>query len=198
MFNFKVSKGNSKLGNIYNINLPAIVTCAVDAPCKGTCYACKGFYRMPTVKTCYDNNLKSFLLNSLKAGQDILSQLPDNGNAYCRIHSSGDFFNMEYLDMIVAIANNRKNIKFLAFTKKYSLINRYMEIHHELPENLKIVFSGWKDYPMENPNNFPTSWVMEESDNRLNMEAFPCAGHCENCYLCWKLLGGEQVYFHKH
>lgn len=35
---FKVTIGNSKLNTICQINLPAILSCREDAPCKKQCY----------------------------------------------------------------------------------------------------------------------------------------------------------------
>lgn len=200
---FKVSKGNSKLGRIYNINLPAIVTCAPDAPCKKVCYANKGNYCFKSVKSCYAENLQTFLDNPLQAENDILMQLPhvesDLFTLYTRIHSSGDFVNMEYLHMIISICNKRPYMKFLAFTKKYDLINEYLINYGELPENLTIVYSHWQGYNMDNKwFNMPIAMVKEYSDVDIQDDAIACTGHCETCYKCWYMTSGQQVVFNKH
>lgn len=198
---FKVSKGNSKLGKIYNWNLPAVVTCRKNAPCIKDCYACKGFYRMASVKKCYEENLRSFLEDPEQTEKDILSQLPDNG--YCRIHSSGDFYNMEYLEMCVRIAEQKPNVNFLAFTKKYELVNDYMEKYMYIPQNFTIVFSLWEGLDCSDNNwEFPYSLVSSETKDRV-LQLFPkyaCTGSCVNCKKCWELRRNkaEFVIFAKH
>lgn len=195
---FKVSKGNSKLGNIYNINLPAIVTCRHDAPCKKKCYANKGTFKFKNVIACYENNLDSFIISPEKTELDILQQLPYMG--VVRLHSSGDFVNMDYLKMIVRICNKLPNVKFMAFTKKYELINTYVEEYDELPSNLKIIFSLWEGLKCPNENNFPTSIVRFKKgiNDNIQQAAFECMGKCDKCFKCWDLQKGEQVVFNEH
>lgn len=198
---FKVSKGNSKLGKIYNWNLPAVVTCRKNAPCIKDCYACKGFYRMTSVKKCYEENLRSFIEDPEETESDIFNQLPESG--YCRIHSSGDFYNMEYLEMCVRIAINKPDMKFLAFTKKYELVNEYMNKYAYLPDNFTIVFSLWEGLELEdNSWEFPYSLVSPEHIDNLGA-FFPdntCCGSCVNCKKCWELRRNKVDYiiFAKH
>lgn len=198
---FKVSKGNSKLGKIYNWNLPAIVTCRKDAPCIKDCYACKGFYRMKSVKNCYAENLRSFIEDPKETESDIFNQLPESG--YCRIHSSGDFYNMEYLEMCVRIAEQKPKIKFLAFTKKYELVNEYMNKYAYLPDNFTIVFSCWEGLVIEeNTFAFPYSLVLDRDIDIIN-HSFPdhaCIGSCVNCKKCWELKRNKYdfIIFAKH
>lgn len=57
-----ISLSNSKLGDkIPSFNLPAIVTCRPDAPCKSQCYACKGHWLYPNVKASLKANLDEFI-----------------------------------------------------------------------------------------------------------------------------------------
>ena len=198
---FKVSKGNSKIGKICNINMPALITCRPGVPCSKNCYACKGFYNMPSVKACYKENLRMVLEEIGQAEIDISNQLPKTGNHYCRLHSSGDFVNMEYLEMLIRIAKKFHWIKFKAFTKKYELVNEYFNKMGILskPRNFTIIFSGWEGLTMVNPYNFPTAWVKEFSrESDIKKEAFTCTGHCDTCYHCWNMVEDDQVLFHKH
>jgi hypothetical protein len=198
---FKVSKGNSKLGRIYNINLPAITSCASDAPCKKSCYANKGTFKYKNVRECYQRNLATFLNTPSQAELDILLQLPHVDSnlvtLYCRIHTSGDFYNLDYLKMIVNICNKRPYIKFMAFTKKYELINNFIDNGGVVPDNLTIIFSHWEGYNMPNKHLFPCAYVKEFTNVNLD-SSFECAGLCEICYKCWMLKSNESVYFHKH
>lgn len=196
---FKVNNGNSKLGkNIMVINLPAISTCRPDAPCKKLCYANKGTFRFPAVKKCYGENLETFLNNPMQAELDILSQMPYIG--FCRIHASGDFVNREYFDMIIRIANKLPNVKFMAYTKKYEMINDYIAEGGIIPSNLIVIFSLWDGFKCDNPYNMPTAIVRLKKGNidAINDNAIECTGECSKCYKCWMLESNEQVVFNEH
>lgn len=196
----KVSKGNSKLGAIYNINMPAVVTCAPGVPCKGCCYARKGNYGFSNVKACYMQNYETYLKSPELAENDILLQLPHIDSKYTtlytRWHSSGDIVDMRYLHMMVSIAKKRPFMKFLAFTKKYDIVNQYIAANGFFPVNLTIVFSHWTTFPMDNPYNMPVAVVKEYSD--INLQGFECTGKCETCYHCWSMSAYGKVVFKKH
>lgn len=196
---FKLTTGNSKLGSIQSINLPPAITCRPNTPCIKKCYARKGHFMYERVKNCYEENLRMFLEEPEQTEIDILSQVPAYGMV--RYHSSGDIVNMDYFDMMIRIAKKCKNIKFLCFTKKYELINEYLDNGNKIPKNLKIVFSGWVGLEMDNPYNLPTAYVefkKGDADNRIKKNAFLCGGNCVNCSMCWLLKKGQQVLFHEH
>lgn len=197
---FKVNNGNSKLGkSIRVINLPAGITCKCDAPCnkKGVCYAQKGSFNYPSVKNCYAENLRVFVENPISAENDILQQLPYMG--FVRVHASGDFVNVEYMKMIFRIAEKLPNVKFMAYTKKYEMINTWIKNGNSIPTNVTIIFSLWDGYKCENPYNFPTSQVILKKGNSDEIkQGFECSGECEKCYKCWLLEKGENVLFNEH
>lgn len=200
---FKVSKGNSKLGIIYNMNVPVGITCAPDAPCqKEGCYAKKGNYTFSNVKQCYSENLQSYYNNPEQAEQDILLQLPhvesEYFTLYARWHSSGDIVDMRYLHMMISIAEKRPYMKFLAFTKKYDLVNEYLQQYGDLPENLNIIYSHWRGYPMNNEYSKRPVAVVKELKDEGYIPNFECNGHCDLCFRCWNMQPGEVVQFKKH
>ena len=57
-----ISKGNSKMGAIPSVSLPACITCNPNAPCFKLCYAAKISRLYSSVKNAYDRNLD--ILNS--------------------------------------------------------------------------------------------------------------------------------------
>lgn len=195
---FKVTNSNSKLGSICAINLPAIKTCREDAPCKKLCYANKGNFVYKNVKKCYEDNLNAFLKDKEQTKKDIIEQLPIIG--FCRIHASGDFVNMEYLEMLVEIAKEVKGVNFMAFTKKYELVNEFIANGNKIPSNFKILFSGWHGLEMNNPYNLPTAFVRLNNvvDNRIKKTAIECSGKCDKCFACWNVKKKQQVVFHQH
>lgn len=103
---------------------------------------------------------------------------------------------------MVKIAKEFPDIKFLAYTKKFELVNSYLKKGYRLPKNLKILFSNWdKNFVVENPYGRPMTYV-KFKDSTLNPELPKngklCPGSCENCKLCWNLRKGQSVIFNQH
>ena len=200
----KISTTNSKLsGQIPSVNLPPIKTCRYDAPCKHLCYATKGHFLYSNVKESHIHNLACFVDNPQKYFDDIIEFL--NGLVsyrYFRYHSSGDIINDEYFKGMVRVAKKCKSVKFLCFTKKFEIVNRYLATGAKIPSNLHIVFSAWdKNFLIENPYNFPMTFV-DFKDKSKNPDipelAIPCSGNCPECLACWSLKKGQSVVFHQH
>lgn len=192
-----ISKGNSKMGLIYSVSLPPIITCRADAPCKKGCYALKGAFLYKNVSSAYLNNYELYNNNPLEFELSILKQLPQYG--VFRWHVSGDIINNEYLNMMVRLAKKLKNVKFLAFTKKYEIVNEYLN-NYKLPKNLKIVFSAWNGLELENNHKLSVAYVYDKNniDERIPKDALPCNGDCNNCMVCWGLKKNQSVVFNKH
>lgn len=199
-----ISLSNSKLGDkIPSFNLPAIVTCRPDAPCKKQCYACKGHWLYPNVKASLKANLDEFINDPEKLEKDITEWI-NNGDIvyrFFRWFSSGDMVNKEFFNMMVRIAKNSPYTKFLAFTKKFEIVNEFIANGGIIPANLHIVFSGWgKSFKIDNPYNLPIAYVQLNDPNENNIPEFsiPCQGSCKNCKSCWSLKSEQSVYFKLH
>lgn len=201
----KISLTNSKLGGaIPSINLPPLQTCRENAPCAKLCYARKGNWTYNNVKKSHLNNLEHFKTNSEDFFNEIIKTL-NNGDIlyrFFRWHSSGDIPNLTYLMGMVRVARECPQTKFLAFTKKFELVNMYLSINVELPSNLKIVYSAWdKNFEVPNPYNLPVTYVMfknEEDNPQIPEFAIPCVGKCYQCKSCWTLERGQSVVFKQH
>lgn len=199
----KISITNSKLGDkIPSLNLPTTV-CRADAPCKKGCYAKKGNWLFPKVINSLQKNLDEFNENPTKFFDDIIAYLnnDDITHKFFRWFSSGDIVNQAFLNGMVRVAEKCKQTNFLCFTKKFDLVNEYLNIL-KLPKNLKIVFSAWdKTFEVPNPHNLPTTYVyFKDSSKNANIPeyAIPCVGSCVNCKACWNLKKGQSVYFNQH
>lgn len=210
-----VSTSNSKLGKkIASINLPAGITCRVDAPCKKGCYAMKGHFLHKNVRGCHEKNLQSFFDDKDKFFDEIALKCNNQRYKHFRWHSSGDIVNMDYLKGIISVAKKCKQTKFLCFTKKYELVNDYLSSRddsdkmHTLPDNLVIVFSCWGAFIPNNPYNLPTSHVrfkketVFDTNENIPCSAIECKGSCADCVhtamSCWDLKKGQSVVFNKH
>lgn len=195
-----ISNKIEKLGSmIPSVGLPPVVTCRKDAPCFAKCYARKGNYRFPSVKNALAENLNAY------------REDPEYFFDYIALHSrlvcffrwfhAGDIVDDSFLEGMVKVAKKNPNTRYLAFTKKFDIVNRYLDSGRKLPQNLKIVFSGWgASFKVLNPYNFPTAFVrFEEGDNsHIPPKAFKCSGDCSNCQMCWLLKKGQSVEFHEH
>lgn len=200
----KISLTNSKLGDkIPSLNLPAGATCRSDAPCRSGCYALKGTWSYPNVKSSLKANLDEFMSDSKKFFDDIIEYLNNDDVTYkfFRWFSSGDIVNMEFFYGMLRVAKECPQTKFLCFTKKFYIVNMWLALGNELPSNLKIVFSGWDEsFKVDNPFNLPVTYVYfnGQSNKHIPEYAIPCVGSCSKCKSCWSLQKGQSVYFNKH
>lgn len=197
-----ISLSNSKLGSIPSINLPPIVTCRPDAPCKKTCYACNGRFRFKNVKQTLVQNLEEWKADAGKYMQSVIDACTNV--RFFRWHSAGDIPDEFYLSMMCLVAKMLPEVHFLCFTKKYELVNDYFGKANK-PKNLNIIFSVWGNLVPENPHNFPTAYVRlksGEGENLIPKTAIPCSGSCNECIRdemnCWKLKPGMSVVFNQH
>ena len=199
-----ISKSNIKLGMIPSVSLPPIVTCSPNACkfCGKKCYARKMCKLRPSVKESYENNLDILLNDKEKFWREVSGSIALT--TYFRFFVSGDIYDKDFLENMVLCAKKNKHCNILCFTKKYSLVNEYLE-HHRLPKNLKIVFSAWKGLEMPNPYKLPTAEVMYKNGTSTAVEGkkyIYCSGNCSECISekrsCWNLKKGEGVIFAEH
>ena len=112
------------MGSIKSISMPRIKTCALGVPCAKMCYVGHFDWRT-TVRNAYDNNLKLWLTDP--DGFEMQATAAAYGSFYFRWHVSGDIVDMPYLEMMCRIAVKLPRTQFLAFTKKYNLINAFVK-----------------------------------------------------------------------
>lgn len=201
--NIKISKGNSKLGAIPSVSLPAGITCRSDCKCSKKCYAKKLERIRKSVRQAYQHNYR------------ILKCMPDTYwreveasimmSRFFRFHVSGDIPDKNYLIRMIEIAERNKHCEILCFTKKFSIVNEVVagRKNNDLPPNLHLIMSGWKDLKMENPFHLPEAHVRyRDGSTTARDDALDCGGNCTECALteggCWALGTGKQVVFDEH
>ena len=195
-----ISRGNSKMGDIPSVSLPAIVTCRPCA-CKEKCYALRMARRRPTVRNAYRNNL------------EVLQNEPDTYwreveatimlSRFFRFHVSGDIPDHTYFVRMVEVAARNRHCQILCFTKKYEIVNRFIADGGSISDNLHLVFSAWTGLDMVNPFAFPEAHVrFRDGSTTARADAVECSGNCTECAVtdggCWVLQRGEQVVFNEH
>lgn len=197
-----ISKSNIKLGMIPSVSLPPIVTCSPEACkfCGKKCYARKMCNLRPSVKESYENNLDILMNDKDKFWREVSGSMALT--TYFRFFVSGDIYDKDFLENMVLCAKKNKHCSILCFTKKYSLVNEYLE-HHRLPKNLHLIFSVWKGLECFNTNNLPEAHVFYKDGTTTAKDgAKYCSGNCTECAVenknCWTLKKGEQILFREH
>tara|TARA_B100000161_G_scaffold82949_1_gene57767 strand:- start:1224 stop:1949 length:726 start_codon:yes stop_codon:yes gene_type:complete len=162
----KMSKGNKKLKNTLIFDLPAGKTCPMANECKSyvvmndngktsikdgennifRCYAASQENQYPNVYKARKYNLDLILktLNSEDGfyktyeliNASIYKHITKNINKV-RIHSSGDFFNGEYLRSWFAVARLNPQLKFYCYSKSLHLFGTNVSI----PDNFFLTAS---------------------------------------------------------
>jgi hypothetical protein len=154
-------------GIVYEWNLPTGTTCPFALECKVVvdrvsgkfdisrgqyrCYAASP-ERFPAVR---EHRWKNFEL--VKSGGYPI--IPQDCKAI-RIHASGDFFNQEYFDMWIKLAELNPNIEMWAYTKS---IRYWVKRKNEIPNNLILTasYGGREDnlieeYGLKNVKVYPS------------------------------------------
>lgn len=196
----KLSKGNSKMGSIPSVSLPAIKTCRQCA-CQEKCYAYKLERLRPAVRNAYQHNLEVLLKEPETYWREVEASVMMS--RFFRFHVSGDIPTAEYLANMVAVAGRNSHCEILCFTKRYEMVNEFIEKNGELPSNLHMIFSGWIGLDMVNPFSLPEAHVRyRDGSTTARDDAVECGGNCTECALteggCWNLQKGQQVVFNEH
>ena len=199
--NVKISSGNSKMGAIPSVSLPAGVTCRQDCECSKKCYA-KRLERMrPSVHQAYQHNYDLLTHDSDTYWREVEASIMMS--RFFRYHVSGDIPDNVYLAHMIEIAERNPHCEMLCFTKKYNLVNDHLDFGGTIPKNLHIIFSGWRGMKMDNPYNLPEAHVRYRDGTTTAREnAKTCGGNCTECAItdggCWTATHGEQVVFNEH
>lgn len=203
--NIKISPGNSKLGAIPSISLPAGLTCREDCECRQKCYAKKLERLRKSVREAYMLNYQV-----LKCTPDIYWREVEASimmSRFFRFHVSGDIPDEDYLRHMIDVASRNKHCEILCFTKKFDIVNsiltQMMLKGKPFPSNLHLILSAWRGLEMKNQFNLPEAHVRYRNGSTTARDnALECGGNCTECALteggCWSLDSGEQVVFNEH
>lgn len=211
-----VTMGNSKTGPAFNYNISVFYSCDRRCECfkLAKCYAMGGCYNFLSNQKEYSENYKFFIDNN---SADFVSAINAEIAKYPRISlfrwfTCGDIVNARFLACMVKIAIDNPKIRFWAYTKKYSIVNSFLDNGGTLPDNLRIVFSHWLNedgtyFPMNNPYRLPTSEFIpmgKESLLENVTHICPCSdpsfvGTCATCdHPCHSLKAGESMALCEH
>ncbi len=197
----KISQGNIKMGAIPSVSLPAGKTCAKNCKCFSKCYARKLERLRKTVRDAYQHNLELLFNDPDTYWREVEAAIMLT--RFFRFHVSGDIVNDDYLNHMVKIAEKNQHCQILCFTKRYDIINKWLDINHQFPSNLHIIFSIWKDFKYNNKYSLPEAHVRYRDGTTTVKENYiECNGNCAECAKtdggCWTLESGQAVVFNEH
>ena len=169
-----------------------VCSCREDAPCKESCYACKGAQQIAVVQAAYYRNWRLWNEDPDNFFEQVFYEIKYSGLTTVRFFDSGDICSVDFLHRMVLLCEKTPDVRYMAFTKQYELVNDYISEHGELPDNLNIIFSAWdKLWNVPNPYNLPVAYV-DFKDKRMNPEfpknSFRCPmkeSTCSACKVCW-------------
>ena len=133
---------------ILNFSIPAYktkngkITCPFAKECVKFCYAQKGNYkRFPKIQELMEEKYK--LSKTNKFISLISEEIIKKKATHVRIHDSGDFYSIAYLNKWLQIAKENKDVIFYAYTKsiKFFKLSKKSNTTFLLPKNFKIIFS---------------------------------------------------------
>lgn len=210
------SEGNSKTGEkVVNLNFPIEYTCDHRCECykDGLCYAETGCYLFACNQAKYSENYNFYRDHDSETFIAAVQLAIDTfGFSLFRYFTCGDIIDYRFFDCMVRIAINNPGIKFWSYTKKYSIVNKWIDENGPLPENLTIIFSHWLNsdgtyFPMNNKHNLPTSEFIPFGREELKetvTHICPCSdpsvvATCATCdHPCYKLKAGESMALLEH
>ena len=164
----KTSKENNT--KIFNFSIPAYktkggkITCPFAKDCIKYCYAQKGNYtRFPMIQQLME---KKYKLSKTENFINLMNkEIKKKKAKYIRIHDSGDFYSVKYLNKWIQIAKDNKDIIFYAYTKSIKFFINGLK----LPKNLKIIFSeGSKIDNLINVNKHRHARIFKDITTLLN------------------------------
>lgn len=151
--NSKMKKSSDSKYIIYNFTLPAVKTCPSALACKKGCYATQGTYNFSNVKAKHEQNYRiSQALNFIDLMdaevKALYAKAEKRGKKLViRIHDSGDFYDMNYINKWLKIMELNSNVLFYAYTKQIKIMQTI-----ELPLNFTTIasFGGVFDHLISN------------------------------------------------
>lgn len=204
-----VSKGNMKMGTISSLSFPPIVTCCEEAcnTCaKESCYALRMYKNKmrKSVGLSWDKNLRIYKSDPTQFWRETEAAIMSS--RVFRFFVSGDIPDVDFFYNLVDIVERNKHCEILMFTKKFSIVNNYLENHnYTLPENFHVVFSAWRGLKMNNPYMMPECHILYKTGECTAPEhkpCFICSGNCFECFCthqnCYSLRKGEAVLIKEH
>jgi ferredoxin len=220
--------GNSKTGKEWLLNtLPGDHLIRVKGrdltnvhgSCQGCCDGCEKYcYAIHGAQQHHNAVLPSTITNLIlyrkdpkrfetELDQELSNWKVNGADKVFRWHASGEIEDYDYLEMMMRVATKHPEVHFYSYTKRFKMIEKYLDKYGDFPSNFIWNLSVWKDNLTESGFNQKYldkvqrfEWKDEISVDEYN-KAIHCRsvihdgkkkGHlnhdmnCKLCGLCWR------------
>ena len=201
-------EGNIKSKNTEDVlfltwSLPSVKTCPYSTEkCRNRCFAKKNenFKNVlnSRIQNLQDSKLDNFVEIVIQFLEKyITKKKSENKIVFVRIHTSGDFYDLEYLKKWIEITDYFKDnnkISFQAYTKSITILKEYIDKYNKNINDINIhfVYSIWEDTKIKDINiaknynlqTFTTIPLHSEKEYE-NKGYFICKGNCGICKQCY-------------
>lgn len=197
-----ISAGNRKTGfAVPSISLIPVADCGNCSACSRLCYDLRN--------DCIYNGVTSTRAKNSAIAHTAIDRyffeikIACKAFRFFRWHIGGDILSAAYLAGMIDVALACPHCTFLAFTKRFDLVNEYVANGGEIPSNFQLIFSAWPGMALDNPYNFPVSSpLFVDGSHAAGNDPISCPGDCSNCAMmgggCWTLKHGQGVVFAAH
>ncbi len=209
--------GNKKTGHygrhyssILVWNLPAIVTCpSASEWCLSNCYNADNRLDVYPVDK-WAENWWAVKNHPNDVSDSIISQLFDADKPCAvRVHSSGDFFSIDYIDLWIKIAKRSSDTHFWAYTRSWGCndLFPYLEKLRSL-ENVQIIASwdttmdslppsNWRKCLVCHNETEASLYLHDPSNMVICPEQIGLVDNCASCGLCMRNINKDIIFlFH--
>lgn len=157
--------------------------------------------RYKSVKESWFNNLKILKTDPTQYWREVEAAIMLE--RVFRFHVSGDIVDADYFKKMIEVSSRNTHCQIICFTKKFDIVNDFLINGGSIPENLHLIFSGWRGLTMNNPFKLPECHVMfRNGETTASDGAKYCSGNCTECFLenknCFSLKRGEQILIKEH
>lgn len=197
-----IAQGNAKTGlAVPSVSLIPVYNCGNCKQCSRLCYDLRNDC---CYKGCRDKRAVNVAI--LEEDRDrYFAEIDDAVKTlrFFRWHIGGDIIDYDYFVRMCKIAEDNIHCTMLVFTKMFDVVNEYLDKGNVIPENLRVIFSGWVGLEMDNKHNLPTSHpLFADGSTTAHDGAKLCTGNCTECAkagtMCWVMDKGEEVVFPAH
>lgn len=172
----------------HSVSLLPVVDCESCGLCAKGCYDLRH-------DVIYKNVRKQRVINSVIAHLNPVKYFREiSGRCQSldrfRWHIGGDILNEDYWCGMVRVANENPHCKFHVFTKRYTIINQYLDDGHTIPDNINLRLSQWSNFEVYNPHGLnicrvalPNEVVKTDAHSAVcNGDCTRCAIHSDGCF----------------
>lgn len=195
---------------VFTFNLLARLTCpGMTRWCAKNCYACHGNFTYSNVVNGQDRRWSSTQDLDLFIETMVIEckMALLKGEKAIRIHSSGDFYSIDYFLAWLEIANQVPDMAFFAFTKNWRLpwFREYLDLANNI-DNFSLWFSfdpscEWDQY-LDNKKvafvNDPKETYSFSVPEPNCLKQLDKTQNCNTCGKCYGKNAISRVTFHKH